>query len=235
MTKKYSTKNSSENSDSEPEEIVYKDEDFEVFKYAPKYALTHPDKGTVLVKNIKTGRILKPQYAGQHGQYIKYNLRKDGKSIGLCLHQILAIQYKGHMPGEDGMVVDHIDRNPHNNSLDNIRLVTPSENSKNRNPYKKGKNKYIPKLPPGKRYQLIKFKDDPVVGIYYRIGKQFYKVEKGENNYLELACSDGDNCFKVKCVTKQHSFVAFSPRLVVEEVIEANPAEPSTVEANKDD
>jgi hypothetical protein len=61
-------------------------------------------------------------------------------------------------------------------------------------------------------------------------------VEKAENKYLALACSDGDNCFKVKCATKQHSFVAFSPRLVVEEVKdEKNPDEESTVEPNKDD
>jgi hypothetical protein len=234
MAKKYNTKNSSENSDSEPEEIVYKDEDFEVFKYAPNYAITHPDKGSCLVKNIITGRILKPGNAGKHREYLNYNLMKDKKPITLGLHQILAIQYKGHMPGEDGMVVDHIDRDPHNNSLDNIRLVTPSENNKNRNPYKRGKGEYIPKLPAGKRYRLIRFKDDPVVGIYYRINDRIYKVEKAENKYLALACSDGDNCFKVKCVTKQHSFVAFSPRLVVEEVIEVNPDEPSTNEKNPD-
>jgi hypothetical protein len=158
MAKKYTIENSNKNSDSDQEEVVYKDEDFEIFKYAPMYAITDPDKGPVLVKNIKSGEILKPGYAGKHGEYIKYDLMKDKKRISLCLHKILAIQYKGHRPGEDGFVVDHIDRNPHNNSLDNIRLVTPSENNRNRNEYKRGPGVYIPELPPGKRYRLIRFK-----------------------------------------------------------------------------
>jgi hypothetical protein len=39
-----------------------------------------------------------------------------------------------------GMVVDHIDRNPRNNTRQNLRIVTKSEDLKNRAPYAKGRS-----------------------------------------------------------------------------------------------
>jgi hypothetical protein len=101
---------------------VYTDEDFEIFRYAPLYMISNPDIPLILIKNSK-GQILKPSYAGRNNEYLNYRLMKDSKRITLGLHEILAIQYKGHRPGEDGYVVEHIDKNPRNNSLDNLRLV----------------------------------------------------------------------------------------------------------------
>ena len=39
--------------------------------------------------------------------------------------------FYGKIP--EGYEIDHIDRNPSNNALNNLRLVTPSENAKNAN------------------------------------------------------------------------------------------------------
>lgn len=45
------------------------------------------------------------------------------------LHRAVWEYHNGKIPA--GMVIDHIDRNPDNNQIENLRLVTMSENNKN--------------------------------------------------------------------------------------------------------
>lgn len=45
------------------------------------------------------------------------------------LHRQVWIYHNGDIPS--GMVIDHIDRNKSNNQIENLRLVTPSENNHN--------------------------------------------------------------------------------------------------------
>lgn len=61
------------------------------------------------------------------GKYIR-NTR------GIYLHRLL-------MSCPKGFEVDHIDRDPLNNKRDNLRIVTRSENNKNKSKYNKYKNK----------------------------------------------------------------------------------------------
>jgi hypothetical protein len=51
------------------------------------------------------------------------------KQAKLHLHRIVWEMHKGTIP--KGMVVDHIDRNPSNNLIDNLRLATITENNWN--------------------------------------------------------------------------------------------------------
>jgi hypothetical protein len=46
--------------------------------------------------------------------------------------------YTGRWP-DDGMQIDHIDRNPFNHQVWNLREVTPAQNNANRGPYRKRK------------------------------------------------------------------------------------------------
>ena len=48
------------------------------------------------------------------------------------LHQIMAIVFLDHIPNGYEKVIDHIDKNPLNNKIENLRIVTPRENSTNR-------------------------------------------------------------------------------------------------------
>lgn len=66
-------------------------------------------------------------------KYITFGLIKDGKEIREYLHRLMCITFIGDIP--DGMVVDHIDRDMRNNNINNLRLVTKSQNMINSNKY----------------------------------------------------------------------------------------------------
>lgn len=55
----------------------------------------------------------------------------NGKSF--LVHRIIWSLFNGEIPA--GMVIDHIDRNPENNKIDNLRLVTAIINSRNSSMY----------------------------------------------------------------------------------------------------
>ena len=62
--------------------------------------------------------------------YYVTELKKDGVRTKCFIHKLLAIQY---IPNpENKECCDHIDRNKLNNSLDNLRWTTPTENMNNK-------------------------------------------------------------------------------------------------------
>ena len=79
------------------------------------------------VYNNKTKRLLKPYDDGQG--YLKVDFRIN--KIGICpkLHRLLALQF---LPNPNNyQLIDHIDQNKYNNSLDNLRWTTYSVNLRN--------------------------------------------------------------------------------------------------------
>ncbi len=65
-----------------------------------------------------------------------------GKVKNFCVHRIIWFLEKGYWPTQ----IDHIDRNPSNNKIENLREVTQRENNFNKGKYKtkntsKGVNK----------------------------------------------------------------------------------------------
>jgi len=65
--------------------------------------------------------------------YTVHTLFFDGIKKQVKAHQVIWVAKNGIPP--DGLIIDHIDRDRKNNSIRNLRLVTPKENRKNSNRY----------------------------------------------------------------------------------------------------
>jgi hypothetical protein len=89
------------------------------------------------VKSLKFGKekIMKPRIKNN---YVVLVLRKNNKQKHFNVSRLVLISFIGE--DKERKECDHIDRNPRNNKLNNLRWVTRSENCSNRNNY--GKSKY---------------------------------------------------------------------------------------------
>ena len=79
------------------------------------------------VKNIKTGRILKPAPGG--GSYLMVILMDDGERSNKKIHKLVANAFLENT--EDKKCVDHVDHDRKNNHLLNLRWATHTENAQN--------------------------------------------------------------------------------------------------------
>lgn len=78
------------------------------------------------VRNDKTGHIKQPFTNKQNG-YLIVDLYKNNKSEKVPIHRLVA---EAFIPNpENKLTVDHIDGNRKNNSIDNLRWATYSENN----------------------------------------------------------------------------------------------------------
>ena len=80
------------------------------------------------VKNLKTGRILKPGIEG-HGYHFVI-LYKDGKQFIKKIHKLVANAFLPNPLNKS--CVDHVDNDRLNNNINNLRYATYQENNRNR-------------------------------------------------------------------------------------------------------
>lgn len=79
------------------------------------------------VYSLKSGKYLKSR---KSREYYQVNLYKDGKHKTFKVHRLVA---QAFIPNLDNKpTVDHIDRDPSNNQVDNLRWATPKEQNYNR-------------------------------------------------------------------------------------------------------
>lgn len=84
-------------------------------------------------KQCKEGKLLSLK-TGTRG-YIVVTLYKDGRRFPKLVHRLVYETFVGEIP--DDREIDHINRDKTDNSLDNLRLVSPSENCRNRGNHRK--------------------------------------------------------------------------------------------------
>jgi len=71
----------------------------------------------------------------KHGRYVRHQGTINGKKVTTHLHRFI-------MDCPDGYVVDHINRDTLDNRKSNLRILTPNENSANRNSESQGVSGY---------------------------------------------------------------------------------------------
>ena len=99
------------------------EETFRIIKDFEKYSVSNLGR----VKNNATDRILKPSIDG-HGYY-KLNLYKDGNMYTKKIHKLVAEAFITNPSNKK--CIDHIDNNPLNNNIANLRWVSQQENCMN--------------------------------------------------------------------------------------------------------
>lgn len=72
------------------------------------------------------GRLLKFGY--DKFEYPSVVLSKNGSTKQFRVHQLVAMAFLNHTPDKLKIVVDHIDKDPKNNHVDNLRLITHRDN-----------------------------------------------------------------------------------------------------------
>ena len=116
----------------------------EVRGYEGIYEVSNIGSLKSLARKSSIGRRLKEKvlrgYVSSSG-YLSVPLSKNGTSKTRQVHQLVAIAFLGHTPCGCTIVVDHIDNDKSNNTLDNLQLITHRENSSKDK--KGGSSKYV--------------------------------------------------------------------------------------------
>lgn len=101
-----------------------------IMKYLEKYN-RYIDNDCVIYRKNKEGKLIQVKPSINNWDYEFIGYAPHSKIV--YVHRMVYEAFKGEIP--EGMEIDHIDRNKHNNNPDNLRVVTRAENNKNRVPY----------------------------------------------------------------------------------------------------
>lgn len=120
----------------------------------------------------------RPMSLISHGNgYLYVSLRKGDKRKNYYVHRLVAQAFIGEIP--NGYVINHLDYNRSNNSVDNLEIVTQQENSKCKmhKPRKREGDYYI--CDRGNRYEVyVKLK---YLGSY----KTIEKAKAARDEYID--------------------------------------------------
>lgn len=113
------------------------------------------------IRNKNTGHMLIGVPLQGKG-YLRVLIYRNGKRVDKTVHRVVWEAFNG--PLQEGMSIDHIDEDKTNNSIENLRIMTPSENVKSylKNHPDHGYQKTIDDKYIRKYFELLK------KGVYYK-------------------------------------------------------------------
>lgn len=129
-------------------------------------------------KKYTEGKILTPEI--NKDGYIRYRFNVNGKQKHILLHHIIVKLFIN--PNFDSNIeeIDHKDRNPKNNSIENLAIVSRIENNRNRSSMNGKKFNYIDDI--GEKLVI-----NEEAGIYYSLDlDKFYMYIQHTNKFKEL-------------------------------------------------
>ena len=94
----------------------------EIWKDIPGYEGKYQASNMGRVKNVVSGRVLKP-----NGRYLLVVLVKGKEHKNILVSRAVWSAFNGPIP--PGMQVNHINEDKHDNRLENLNLMTPKENA----------------------------------------------------------------------------------------------------------
>lgn len=165
------------------------------------------------VKSLKLGRelILKPK--DDFRGYFNIQLWVKNRKKPFKIHQLVAMAFLGHKPNGQKLVVNHINFDKKDNSLENLEIVTQRQNAnlkhiKSSSIYTgvtwNKKNKRYRALIVINRYQIYlgEFKDEKIASEHYNIALNNLNLYNGD--YKEFRCIVkrifNDNFFESKII-----------------------------------
>ena len=149
-------------------------------------------------KKYENGKILRPRI--RKDGYIDYKFFVNGKQKNIRLHQIIVKMFIDPNFDPSKNEIDHKDRNKTNNRIENLAIVSKSENNRNRSSMN------------GKEFNYIDDISNALVinaeaGIYYSLDyDKFYMLINQTGKYKELHVSliGGYPYIQYKYNNKQH-------------------------------
>ena len=151
-------------------------------------------------KKYEQGRILKPDINGSG--YIRYNFSVNNKVKHILLHHIIIKLFIDKNFDSTKFEVDHKDRNKTNNNIDNLCIVSRSENIRN-----------VSKSWNGKEFNFLNDIGNALIideeaQIYYSLDyDRFYMYINQSGKYKELHVNLNNGkypCIQYKYNNKQH-------------------------------
>ena len=136
------------------------------------------------VYNKNTSKQIKEQKSGNYRRVQLYYIY-NGKYISV--HRLMWEVFYGKIP--KGYEVDHIDRNPANNALNNLRLLTHSENVKNAN--HKNIKVYTINIQTEERIQYNSISECSRAILGYRNNRKIFKLIKTKKELNGLLFKEG--------------------------------------------
>jgi hypothetical protein len=101
----------------------------EIWKAIPGYQGLYEVSNYGNVRSIRYGKERLLKLINNGNGYFKVNLSKDNKMKHCQIHKLVAMAFLGHHPDGHKEIINHKDRNPSNNNLNNLEIVDTRYNS----------------------------------------------------------------------------------------------------------